>query len=299
MRNNLAVKRLLAFLVFALQGVAVPILAQSHTIEVPFEYFKNELLVEVMIDGKGPFTMMLDTGTDPSAIDLATADAIGLGRSSKGHTASGGGTQKNLAFACKLKNVEVGGLRAASLDAAAIDLSAVSERLGKHLDGVLGHSLLNKRIVQFDYPHSVVRFFDHAPPVAAGASTMKFRYVDNVLIDNVWINGVKATANLDTGSSGMFALTAEAVTRLGLTDAASKAMIATSVGYNGKFENRVGKLGSIKIGDIEVRDAEVTYWSAGTGHDKRPWDVNIGNQFFKDFVVTIDYQKKTVVLSRR
>ena len=279
-------------------SVCVSASSEAKPMEVPFDFFKNEVLVEVMIDGKGPFTMMLDTGTDPSAIDLATADALGIRRSGKGQSASGGGTDKNFAFACTLKNVEVGALKVASIDAAAIDLSKVSDRLGRHLDGVLGHSLLNKRIVQFDYPHLIVRFLDQTPPVAAGAMTMKFRYADNVLIDGVRINGVRATGNLDTGSSGLFSLTPAATTRLGLTAEAAKAAVSSSVGYNGKSEHRVGKLASLTIGELEIRDADVTYLTAGTGYDKRPWDVNIGNQFFKDFIVTIDYPKKTVTFAK-
>lgn len=290
-------KQPVAFIAIALLGVAV-LRAQTKPIEVPFDNPKNEVLIEVMIDGKGPFTMMLDTGTDPSAIDLATAEAIGIRRSGKGQAASGGGTGKNLAFECTLKNVEVGALKVASIAAAAIDLSKVSDRLGRHLDGVLGHSLLNKRIVQFDYPRRIVRFFDEPPAAAAGSVTVKFRYADNLLLDDVWINGVKATGNLDTGSSGTFALTPAAVTRLGLQDAVAKAAPATSVGFNGQYDHRVGRIGSIRVGDVEMRDADVTFFSPGTGYDKRPWDVNIGNQFFKDYVVTIDYRKKTVTLTK-
>jgi len=42
-------------------------------IEVPFEFYRNEIIVQVKVDGKGPFNMMLDTGTDPTAVDLAIA----------------------------------------------------------------------------------------------------------------------------------------------------------------------------------------------------------------------------------
>jgi len=52
--------------------------AQEKTfVEVPFEFVRNEIIVQVKVDGKGPFNMMLDTGTDPSAVDLATAKEWG------------------------------------------------------------------------------------------------------------------------------------------------------------------------------------------------------------------------------
>ena len=272
--------------------------AQAKVIEVPFEFYKNELVAEVMIDGKGPFMMLLDTGTDPSAIDLATADAIGIRHSGKGHQSNGGGTEKNLSYECKLRNVEIGSLKAGTIDAAAIDLSKVSERMGKHLDGVIGYSLFKGRIVQFDYPKSVVRFFDSEPKYSSHATILKFRYQDNVLVDDVWINGTKVVANLDTGSGGTTDLSPKAIAKLGLSEAAARGAVHSSVGYNGAFENHEGKLASLKLGDVIANDVPVIFFSPGTGHDKVPWDVNIGNRFMKDYVVTLDYVKKTVTLEK-
>src|SRR5262245_18320093 len=45
----------------------------QQVIEVPFDLYRNEILLQVKVNGKGPFNMLLDTGTDPSAVDLATA----------------------------------------------------------------------------------------------------------------------------------------------------------------------------------------------------------------------------------
>ena len=272
--------------------------AQNGTVEVPFEFYKNEVLVQVRINGQGPLTMMLDTGTDPSAIDLATADSIGIKRSNKGQQGDGGGTDKNPAFECRFTTLQLGSLSATNIDAAAIDLKKISDRMGRHIDGVLGHSLLNKRIVQFDYPHSVVRFFDKAPTPAAGATIVKFHYSDNVLIDDVWINGTRAVANLDTGSAGTFAISPRGIGRLKLEEAAARGVVKTSVGYNGQFEHREGKLDSIKIGNISASDVDAVFFSAGSGHERSPWDVNIGNRFFKDYILTVDYQKKTVTFEK-
>jgi hypothetical protein len=42
----------------------------------------------------------------------------------------------------------------------------------------------------------------------------------------------------------------------------------------------------------------VVFFGKGTGRDKKPWGVNIGNVFLKDFVVTIDYRSKLVTLEK-
>jgi predicted aspartyl protease len=294
-------------LVLALASVCSFAQAKSDApvIEVPFEFLRNEIIVQVRVGGKGPFNMLLDTGTDPSAVDLATARELGLKLSGEGKAASGGGTSKNLAYETRLPLVEVGSLTVKKISAAAIDLSKVSERLGKPLHGVLGHSLLNGRIVQIDYANRVVRFFSQSPfpKTAAQPNTPKrtvlaFRYSDNVLIDDVLVNGKKLVGNFDTGSSGSFDLTPAAVSYLGLEEEFNRAKVSTSVGYNNLSENREGKVANVTIGAISVDEPPVVFFGKGTGRDKSRWGINIGNLFLKDFVVTIDYRSKLITLER-
>src|SRR5262245_52962100 len=98
--------------------------AQTITaIEVPFEFYRNQIIVQALIDGKGPFSMLLDTGTNPSAIDLTTARDIGLKLSARGHSVSGAGTSPNTGFETNLPEVAVAGLTAKNVSAVALDLS--------------------------------------------------------------------------------------------------------------------------------------------------------------------------------
>src|SRR4030095_8018399 len=180
---------------------------------------------------------------DPSAVDLATARELGLKLHALGKPATGGGTDRNPAYYARLPLVEVGGLSVKTLDSVAIDLSKVSERLGKSLHGVLGHSLLNKRIVQIDYVARVLRFYSQSPfpkranqPNTSKRSVLSFRYKDNVLCDDVFVNGKKGVANFDTGSNGSFDLTPAAVSYLGLEEEVSNAPLSNDAGYTGSSE---------------------------------------------------------------
>ncbi|PWT93107.1 MAG: hypothetical protein C5B55_05145 [Blastocatellia bacterium] len=287
--------------------VCLPSFAQNNKeqmIEIPFEFYRNEIILQVNVNGKGPFSMMLDTGTDPSAVDLNTARELGLKLDPIGRKGTGGGTEVNLMYKTKLPLVEIGGLTAKNVEAGAIDLSKISERLGRPLQGVLGHSLLNGRIVQIDYPNHVVRFLSQSPfsktnqVNTSKRTTLSFRYSDNVVIDDVLVNGKKLVANLDTGSSGTFALTPAAVSYLGLEEEVSKAAVSTGVGYNGASENREGKLNNVTIGGISLDAPTVIFFGKGTGRDKRSWGLNIGNAILKDFVVIIDYRNKLITLER-
>jgi hypothetical protein len=52
----------------------------------------------------------------------------------------------------------------------------------------------------------------------------------------------------------------------------------------------------VTVGGISVESPAVLFFGKGTGRDKKPWGTNIGNEFLKDFVVTIDYPSKLITI---
>ena len=281
--------------------------AQSpKSVEVPFEFVHNQIVVQVKIGGKGPFRMLLDTNTDPSAIDAATANELGLQVGSKGYTASGGGTEQNTIHATRLQNVEVGGVVVKEVAAATIDLTKLSQKMGTTIQGVLGYTFLKDRIVQIDYPNSKLRFYAESPypaiqnaPNAVNAAAFTLRREDGeVIIDPVYVNDQRMKATLDTGSSGTFSMTPEAVAALGLKPQAGDAGSLTSAGYNGEYQSQSGILKSVRLGRLAVESVPAQLWLPGTGFDKRKFQISIGNGFFQDFMVTFDFKNKLVVLEK-
>ena len=118
----------------------------------------------------------------------------------------------------------------------------MSERFGKPIHGVLGHSLLSGRIVQIDYPNRILRFYSERPFPKQNT---------------------------------------EANTALGLEAEVSRAQPSTSVGYNNASENTQGKVEKVTVGGISVESPVVLFFGKGTGRDKKPWGLNIGNEFSK------------------
>jgi predicted aspartyl protease len=279
--------------------------AHSAPVEVPFEFVHNQIIVTVKIGGKGPYKMLVDTDTDPSAIDLSTAKELGLGLDSKSYSATGGGTSPQTIQLTRLPSVELGTILAKDVAAVAVDLKRVSAKLERPLHGVLGYSFLKDRIVQIDYAESKLRFFAESPyagiqnqPNTVNKIAMPFRYDDGVIIDSVFINGQKLKAALDTGSSGTFALTPEASAILGLDDQAQEGTAEKSLGYNGEYDGRSGVLKSVRLGRLSIESAPASFWLAGAGHDKAKFQVNIGNGFFKDYLMTFDFRGKMVVFEK-
>src|SRR3984893_815841 len=100
--------------------------SRATPVEVPFEFVHNQIVVQVKIAGKGPYSMLVDTDTDPSAIDLQTAKELGLALASRSYPATGGGTDANTVQLTRLPTVELGTVVAKDVWAGAIDLKKLT-----------------------------------------------------------------------------------------------------------------------------------------------------------------------------
>ncbi len=280
----------------------------KSVIEVPFTFERSSVIVQVKVNGKGSYNMLLDTGAEQSAVDLITAKELGLNL----NPVSGGkivatGKKENTLFLTKLSQIEVGSLIARDLLAVATDFSRISQRVGIPLHGVVGYNFLKGRVVQFDYPKRVMRFYSKSPvpkshqPNTASRMVLSFHFYAGdkfPVIDEVYVNGKQIKAELDTGHSGMLALTAAAIKRLGLEAEAEAAEPETSEGALGTSVNRKGKLKTLTVGSVTIDSPTVSFRTAGSGLDEAPFDGLLGNDFFKDFIVTFDYRTMMVMLER-
>lgn len=285
----------------ALAVSAASAIAADSPADVPFEFFHNEILVEVHLGDHGPYIAMIDTGSDPSAIDIALARELGMKLGTSGEI-DGGGTQTVQAFETSLASVRVGPIAAKNVDALASDsIAKIGEKLGRPVRLVLGKSFLNGRIVQFDYPKKVLRFLSKPPDLTAEPvrrAVLRFRYEDDVELEGVHINGKPVRAILDTGSNGSLKITPEAVHALGLDAAANAGKEGQGTGYRGSYSSREGHVDSVDLAGIRIAKPETTFWLPKTGHGGKPWDVNIGNVVLKDFVVTLDAVSGRLVIEK-
>ena len=213
---------------------------------VPFDFYRHEVRVQATIDGQGPFPMLLDSGTNPSVIDLPLARKLGLSLVYAGKNGSGGGTAHGAVYQTSLPSVGIGSLSDANVDALAMNLSVLRRRYGRPLMGVLGHSLLQNHIVQWDYPARTVRFLSSLPPPGTARRTLlSIRTQDCVQADGVTVNGQPIVANMDTGSSSAFQLTPKAIRRLRLSAQARHSRSASGAGFNGTYVSRIGTVSRI------------------------------------------------------
>jgi hypothetical protein len=208
----------------------------------------------VLINGKGPFRLVLDTGASHSAVIQRVVDALGLPVKTRGAWLRGV-TGSAVVATVKVDSLEFGELRVDD-----VTLPIVPDAFGG-ADGVLGgDGLQDKRIlIEFRKDRiSIAR--SHGAPAPAGFAVLPFKYNHlRGMRAEVIVGGIKTIAVIDTGGQATVGNSAlrEALAR------ARRERNVTEGSVQGVTEEiqqgAVARVPSIVAGELVVRDAGVLF----------------------------------------
>lgn len=132
--------------------------APAEKIVVPFELIKTQhMVVNVKVNGKGPFRVIFDTGAPDSLVSGKIAKEAGLlGKDAKKPLLPLFGAMGQV----KIKEIELGDLKADNISATVIDhptITAISSVVGP-LDGILGFTFYARYKMSIDYQKKQITF---------------------------------------------------------------------------------------------------------------------------------------------
>src|SRR5262245_46847229 len=123
--------------------------------EVQLDTSSGLPFVPVSINGSKPLSFLLDTGFEASALDSAAAARIGLRPSDMRKENVPGGTIRAGRFhGVRLK---MGDLELPNEELSALPLGSLAPLVGRRVDGIIGHSILSRYVVDIDFPAGRVR----------------------------------------------------------------------------------------------------------------------------------------------
>jgi hypothetical protein len=277
-------------------------------IAVPFDFIHNQIVLRAAINGQGPYNVVLDSGTHATTIDLTLARRLGLPLSGARSSGQGAGAHRVVGQPTVCDELRVGDLAVRKLSTVALDLSGISRTMGRPLHAVLGFSFLDSRIVQIDYFHRCIHFYAESPfaptpfppPTARRISFPMQFLADSVLpvLLECRVNGVSIPVTIDTGSSLGLILFPGAIERLGLGELARQGTPLEAAGYRGQAQLSKGWVRSLALDSIDLGAVEVAYVGKDYGdrEDLARRGGNLGNALLQDFVLTLDYRSRVVVM---
>jgi hypothetical protein len=209
----------------------------------------------VLINGRGPFRLVLDTGATSSVVTAMVAMALGI-RSDQTHQVMLQGVTGEAA----VPTIHVDTLTVGDLAVDSPDLAIIPDALGG-AEGILGsEGLKNKRIL-IDFHHDRISItYSRDERAARGFYTVPFRLIrDQLIVIDAVIGHVRTKAIIDTGGQ-------TTIGNLALRDA----LADHQLGFHGRPDQIQGATlaiekgeliaaPAIELGPIEMHDEGVTF----------------------------------------
>ncbi len=181
----------------------------------PIEVLHGKPFAMVMVNGRGPFRFVIDTGTGGEAFvspELAARLALPVTGQARLSDPSGQGGQRQPV-------VTIDTLDLAGVEFTAV--KAVEHRLSNddgQCDGLLGFVLFRNYLLTLDFPNRRVLLAEGALEADGERSVLQFRMPDGVPIVGLRIGGERFDAQIDSGGAGL-SLPEKLATRLKFTAA--------------------------------------------------------------------------------
>lgn len=160
-------------------------------VTVPMHLGRGLPLIDVKVNGQGPFTFGIETGANFVAITPALAATLKLARA--------GGAEDFPSY--RVETLEAGAARFEGLTVSASQFAAPD------VDGVLGLPVYRDLLLTIDYARQQVRFETGDLPAANGADILELSPVGPFWGVPLAIAGRRVTAVVDTRSSGALGVT--------------------------------------------------------------------------------------------
>jgi predicted aspartyl protease len=207
----------------------------------------------VLINGKGPYRLVLDTGANHSAVTAAVATSLGLALDPASQVLLHGVTGS-----ANVPTIRAQSLLFGDLMVEAVVLPIVPDALGG-AQGVLGtEGLVDKRI-SIDFMHDLITIRrSHGRVHEAGLVAVPVELDQNhLLVTRARIGPVWAKAIIDTGAQSSVANTA--LLNALLKHSHYKLIDSQVIGTTDDVQNGLGtSLPSIQLGSIRIESARIT-----------------------------------------
>ncbi|HSR53970.1 MAG TPA: pepsin/retropepsin-like aspartic protease family protein [Acidobacteriota bacterium] len=276
---------------------------EQQVTEVPFRWVKSQRMIEVSIKGQGPFAFLVDTGVSGAAVDLDLASRLGIELPKERESKMDAGAMAGRRiYQTWITDLSVGGLHLDRLQAAALSLEPLSQRLGEPLHGILGDGFLKTRVTRFDDAGQTLSFassleaFDGDVAVADYVTPMVISPGGEMPILEVTLGGKSFVATLDMGSSLGLEIFTPFIDEFGLSHAPQEwkegKVLGGSLGQATVYD---GVLKRIDIGPLTFTDVPTSITPPRSDPQRKG---NLGNQLWEGYVLILDFVDHRIVFRK-
>ena len=273
--------------------------AAASTISSPFTLVDNRVFLPAFVNGKGPYSFLLDTGVDTWAVATSLAHRLAIPQG-KAERITGAGEARDTLHELKLRRVDLAGLSFTDQPALSADFSGLDAVIGfQHFDGIAGKPVFEAYVVDLDFARARARFFSPAQYSApAGAKVMPFELFETIPVVRGEIAGIKGRFLVDLGDRSSLTLFGPFWRAHHLDRVFGPGVVAiTGYGLGGPVKGEVVRVPEFTMSGVRVRGivARLSLQKAGAFNTSAIAG-SIGTGILKRFNVTFDYRKRRILL---
>jgi PDZ domain/Aspartyl protease len=269
----------------------------STSTSVRIDLINNHVYLDAMLNGKGPYRLVFDTGGSNS-IDPAVARAIkAVGSGMAQDSGTGAGTE---AFSyAVVDSLKIGDAvlrhQVFSVEPMRKGFSAAA---GVRVDGMVGFEVLARYITTFNYADRTLTLAMPGAAPASGADIVHFVFFGTIPQFSCAIDGIPSECTVDTGDRGSLNFFVPFVAdHPQIVPAMRSAVGINGYGVGGGHRGFMGRLRSLQVGSFTLHDLVAGYSTQKQGIFASPFlAANIGGGTWQRFTVTFNYGAETIAL---
>ena len=264
---------------------------------LPFKLINNHIYAEALINGKGPYLFIFDTGGQ-NLVTPALAKTLGLtlGGTIDAHGAGEGVMEAGLT---KVGQLKLGHASVTDQVFFVLPLDSMSDVEGVPETGMVGYQTFRRFVTRIDYGARTLTLIDpkHFDPKDAG-TPVKFTFADSNPEVQGTFEGIPAKFHIDTGSRVEVTLNKPFVANNGLMAKHAKGVDAVDGwGVGGPSRAYVTRGSGLTLGGVATSNVVASFSTQDKGaFAADDYQGNIGGGVLKRFVVTFDYEHQVMYL---
>ena len=270
--------------------LAAAVSQDVQSTSVPFTLFDNRMLIQVSIDGQGPFSMIVDTGSSAVVVTPGVARRLAVPMKAAGSVTGAGSGAASLSTT-HLADVAIGALHFKNLHSEVLDLSPIQRAIGfPQLDGIIGYDILRRFRVGVDMDGTRLTLSYPALAVPTSATTVGFTVDENGIPEVPGaVNGVHGLFVIDTGDRSSLTLFRRFAQANDFYRDAPVRNAITGVGIGGPIYSDVLRTTVSLFGSTVPGVVTRATRDKGGAFAIAPQDASVGTGLLKRFNIVYDY----------
>ena len=269
--------------------------------QFPFRQFSGGVVVvrARLNDLKDTLNFILDTGSGGISLDSLTVAELKIPNSPSDKTIRGIAGIRTVNFSNN-NTLRLPGLNVENLNFHINDYEILSSVYGKHVDGIIGYSFLNRYIVKIDYDSLKISVYSKGTMKYPRGGHLLRPQIVNLLIQPARIKDagdMLARFYFDTGAGLCLLLSEDFVQDSALLNPRRKKVITQVEGLGGKKEMRLTVVKEFRLGPYKFRKVPAYIFADEFNVTSYPYLGGlIGNDLLRRFNVILNYERREVYI---